>query len=304
MAVEMTVQLTAETSWFEPRGVPFPVALADARVELHWAAQVIAAVARALIRAVPDDSHTSLEWLPSTRLLAGKTTPRQLRIGLRPTDLTLVVVDGAGAVGHELPLAGRKLDEALAWASDRMGGAALGPPPYEMPEHAVAHGGVFRGDDLAACAELGRWYASADRCLRAGAFLQQEVKPDDIQQASPVRCWPHHFDIATLITLPPLASGGGGARSIGVGLSPGDGSYAQPYFYVTPWPYPKDPPLPPLPGGGVWHQTGWFGAVLTGAAVCAGGPGGAGVDPGAGATIVSEFLRVAARASSALLAAP
>jgi hypothetical protein len=213
------------------------------------------------------------------------------------------VVDGAGAVGHELPLAGRKLDEALAWASDRMGGAAVGPPPYEMPEHAVARGGAFRGDDLAACAELARWYATADRCLRAGAFLQPEAKPDDNQQASPVRCWPHHFDIATLITLPSIAPRGG-ARSIGVGLSPGDASYAQPYFYVTPWPYPKDPPLPRLPGGGIWHQTGWFGAVLTGTAVCADGEGGAGVDPVAGATTVSEFLRVAARASGALLAAP
>jgi hypothetical protein len=301
----MAVEMTAETSWFEPRGVPSPVALADARVELHWAAQVMAAVGRALIRAVSDDSHTSLEWLPSTRLLAGKATPRQLRIGLRPADLTLVVVDGAGAVGHELPLAGRKLDEALAWASDRMGGAVMGPPPYEMPEHAVARGGAFRGDDPAACAELARWYATADRCLREGAFLQLETGPDHDQPASPVRCWPHHFDIATLITLPPIApGGGGGARSIGVGLSPGDGSYAQPYFYVTPWPYPTDPPLAQLPGGGIWHQTGWFGAVLTGAALCTGGEGGRSVDPVNGATTVSEFLRVATRASTALLAAP
>ena len=53
------------------------------------------------------------------------------------------------------------------------------------------------------------------------------------------------------------------ARSIGVGFSPGDGSYDQPYFYVTPWPYPDTEDLPPLAVGAHWHRTGWTGAVLT-----------------------------------------
>ena len=76
-----------------------------------------------------------------------------------------------------------------------------------------------------------------------------------------MRCWPHHFDIATL-----LAAGGEGgeARTIGFGMSPGDGSYGQPYFYVSPWPYPEPQRLRPLTQGGRWHTEGWLGAVLTG----------------------------------------
>jgi hypothetical protein len=78
-----------------------------------------------------------------------------------------------------------------------------------------------------------------------------------------VRCWPHHFDIATLLP-GPAAGGGAQQRTIGVGLSPGDASYGEPYWYVTPWPYPPPPEqLPALPGGGAWHRRGWFGAVLT-----------------------------------------
>jgi hypothetical protein len=68
--------------------------------------------------------------------------------------------------------------------------------------------------------------------------------------------------VGTLITLDADADPEK-ARSIGIGLSPGDGSYDQPYFYVTPWPYPDAAVLPTLEAGVEWHTTGWTGAVLT-----------------------------------------
>ena len=83
-----------------------------------------------------------------------------------------------------------------------------------------------------------------------------------------MRLWPHHFDIATLWTLD-AGVDAEEARSVGMGLSPGDGTYAQPYWYVTPWPYPQATAeeLPPLPAGR-WHAEarngGWTGAVLLG----------------------------------------
>ena len=249
--------MVANPTAFEPLGLPAPAALTDARVELHWAAQIVAAVARAVIPAVPDDSHTSLEWWTAGSLLVGGLTPRQRRLGLRPVDLTLVVVDSTGGPQRELPLAGRTLDEALAWAAQALGGAAPGMPPYQMPDHVVGRGGAFGGREPSALAELARWYASAHALLSDFVSSQPYAK----EHASPVRCWPHHFDIATLVSVPGGAPAD--ARTIGVGLSPGDSSYAEPYFYVTPWPYPDSPQLPELPAGAAWHQTGWFGAVLT-----------------------------------------
>ena len=50
------------------------------------------------------------------------------------------------------------------------------------------------------------------------------------------------------------------ARSIGVGLSPGDSERPEPYFYVLPWPAPKGD-LPALDGG-AWNSGSWVGAVL------------------------------------------
>ena len=51
-------------------------------------------------------------------------------------------------------------------------------------------------------------------------------------------------------------------RTVGAGLSPGDGSYAEPYYYVTPYPYPQGPFFTTKKVG-AWHTDGWVGAVLT-----------------------------------------
>jgi hypothetical protein len=77
-----------------------------------------------------------------------------------------------------------------------------------------------------------------------------------------VRCWPHHFDVATLVELE--AGHAESARSIGVGFSPGDESYAQPYWYVSPWPRPDPATLPQAPMPGHWHTQGFTALVATG----------------------------------------
>ena len=117
--------MAAEPTAFEPRGLPPPSGMSDARVALHWAAQALAAVGRALIPPAPDDSHTSLAWTPTTQLLVGGLTPGQRRLGLRPADLTLVVVEASGRHGREFPLAGRTLDEALSWSAEELGASSL-----------------------------------------------------------------------------------------------------------------------------------------------------------------------------------
>jgi hypothetical protein len=280
-----------ETAAWEPRGVPAPSALAEARLELHWAIQIPAAVARAVILPLLDDSHTSLAWVAGSAVLAGGITPRGLSLGLRVADLTLVVLDAAGAHRDELPLHGLTYDQGLAWAAERLGGAVRGAPPYDMPAHEVARGAPFRSDDAGALAELARWFSFADRLL--GHFVATDPLPGG--HTPPARCWPHHFDIATLIELPrrtPMD-----ARTVGLGLSPGDEARAEPYFYVTPWPYPEEPALPDLPIGATWQREGWFGAVLPSSAMF-GAP-----NPSALARQrqVVSFLEVATRASAVML---
>jgi hypothetical protein len=67
--------------------------------------------------------------------------------------------------------------------------------------------------------------------------------------ASPVRLWPHHFDVAILI------------GNIGVGFLAGDDSIDEPYWYVYNTPMPES--LPSL-SKGEWLRGHWTGAVLKG----------------------------------------
>jgi hypothetical protein len=111
--------------------------------------------------------------------------------------------------------------------------------------------------------------------------------------AAPVRVWPHHFDVGSVL---PLGAGDGDeAPSIGVGLSPGDEGIPEPYFYATPWPPPgADEPLPDLASPGRWRREGWTGAVLTGSDLVAAGDG------RAQAARASAFLAEAVSALRAL----
>lgn len=239
----------------------------DARLQLHWAAQAASAPNRQLLAHQPDFGEQSLAWHRGRLLQTEAPASLRLRSGLRFQPLGLVLVDGADRVRAELPLSGKTLEEGYAWLTGEIEarlGHALAKPlprPGEMPEHPVGSGALFDASDAAAFVELAAWFANGDRLLR-------EVEVGNAE-ASPVRCWPHHFDLATLIALDSPGADPETARSIGVGLSPGDAGRPAPYFYVTPWPYPPATTLPPLPGGGIWNTEGWVGAVLEAQALTA-----------------------------------
>ena len=66
-------------------------------------------------------------------------------------------------------------------------------------------------------------------------------------KAPEVRCWPHHFDMDSLIQL-------GGNRAVGSGFCPGDEFCDEPYFYISIYPEPYIPALPLLPPVGHWRS--------------------------------------------------
>jgi hypothetical protein len=252
------VTTTANLAW-QRLATADPTTLVDARLQLHHALQVIVSVGISYLKPLPDDSHTNLEWLPEFAALGTNwvESGERLRFGLRPAELSLIALNDRG-VTSELALDGRTVNDAVEWLRAALvvagydGSRLTTKKHYEIPAHAVASGAAFKREVPEKFAELGRSYADA----HALATYIVETRTG----ASPVRCWPHHFDLATLITLPELP--GRGPRTVGMGLSPGDASYAEPYFYVGPYPHPKPDRLKPLDSLGKWHTQGFVAAVL------------------------------------------
>ena len=231
--------------------------LTDARLQVHHAAQLATAMGISYLPRRSDDSHTNLEWLSAVGVLASHVVPGDppFRIGVRVEDLTLCMLSGGDRLLGTIPLHGRTIDDAAAWIRERITDANADASRftltrhYTIPHHRVDDGAAFDVGDRASFEQLSAWFELAASTLgRVRAA----------HQGSDIRCWPHHFDIATLVT---IAAG----RTVGVGLEPGDVYYDEPYFYVNMSPAPGvDALTATLGGGGFWHTREWLGAVLPG----------------------------------------
>ena len=231
--------------------------LVDARLQLHDAAQFATAMGISYLKARPDDSHTNLGWDPRLEALASReirALSHAVRVAIQPRDLTLLVLVDS-AIGQRISLSGSTISQVEHALRSALAATGLDSRRltlrrhYELPVHAVAGGHPFdtcRSDDFT---ELAHWFGN-------GALVLGELRARI--GSSEVRCWPHHFDIATLDAFGP-------GRSSGAGMLPGDRMYPEPYYYVNAFPAPDTSQLlaSRLEGGGTWNTEGWSGAVLT-----------------------------------------
>jgi hypothetical protein len=226
------------------------MSLGATRQIAHYAAQWVAQAAWANLPATPDDSHSALVWNAPRGALVSAAFPGGTSVGLQLESLELLVIQDAKP--ERLALHGLSSGVVDDWLASKLTGRGCKAHSTVKLPYAVPAKPLSRALGLAA---LSRWYEAAAGVLEAMHGKYGNIKPGP----GPVRCWPHHFDIALLVRLE--EGGGEAARSIGIGFSPGDEYYQEPYFYVSPYPGPKNPTLPALPPGGHWHTKDFFGAV-------------------------------------------
>jgi hypothetical protein len=239
-----------------------PQELTESRLQLHYAIQFIAATSAALAEPLPDYSHTSLAWNPGLEILTGAAiqATQPFQVALDPISLTLILLNQRSETIASLPLHGKTMSEGLIWLKQES--AQLGAedskimfldyPSDDFPDHVLAQGAAFDASQELALSELVDYYANTHQLLQAMIATTED--------AIAAHIWPHHFDMATLIMLPGIQNGN--SLTVGVGLSPGDAGYNEPYWYVTPYPYPDTANLPTIDGKGFWHTQHWVGAVL------------------------------------------
>ena len=244
-------------------------ALWDARVQMHWALQVPAAVGKQLAEKQPADYHTSMGWLEERRALATEWSAGEPYVSSALQVATLNILLDHDNGSDTFDLNGKTLAEAYSWLQGRiaeLGGKLPGELTGfdDMPAHAVRSDGAAFSADGAALSEWQRYFENADRLLHklCTAF----------DFARPVRTWPHHFDVATLILFTEDANPASD-KCIGIGFTPGDETwYREPYWYCTAHGAAIDASnLPELKGGGEWRTEGDRpSAILRHAAITAG----------------------------------
>ncbi len=233
-----------------------PSELTEARLEAHHAVQWVARATRAYCKAEPDDSHTSLSWDAGLHALMGQALTPDLTVGLRLEDLTFLAKSKRG--DESFNLLGQSESAAEKWLAELVERHNLAPQklkdpgPYTLSHQHLDSGGAYGTVEKKEREELAKYYNNAPPLLEAIRAIYPH--------ASPVRCWPHFFDIATLLTFE--QNGSTEKATIGAGLSPGDATYPEPYFYVSLWPYPPENNLPSVTEPAFWHLEGFTALIL------------------------------------------
>ena len=142
--------------------------LSDARLQLHHAAQLVAAMGISYLPKADDDSHTNMEWIAGA-LASTAVGGRPFRLGVRP-DPSRSSSSAATWSSHRYSLHGNTIDDAAAWiapvvteARPRLAARYTLAKHYTIPPHPVARGVPF---DTTDAATFERAAALVRRCRR------------------------------------------------------------------------------------------------------------------------------------------
>lgn len=269
----MTESEPLVSSWQEV-GDPPPHELGPARAILREVGALVHAA---------DPAGAGLEWIEEAQALASEVVPHErdpFRVAIRPAEAALELLDLQDSVLATCTLEGSSLDEARAWLGRRLEERGI---EASLPE--PDHREVIDSAHRPSLAELGRWISNADRVLRSIARHTEE--------ASPVRFDPVTAELSTRIQL--KARSGEVPRIVVVGLSCGDASVAEPYFFARPQPVDGQTQLPTLPNGARWVREPSVEAVMPCSSVASD------LDPGAQSKRVAAFIEAALPAAHGLV---
>ena len=194
--------------------------------QFHQAAQYLAGAGISFIKKADDDSHTNLGWDSSShRLLTHPFTKKNFQLGLNFDTFDLEWLQN-GFVQAQISLTSHTHAEVLNWIHDQVKHNDINATyhykfHYELPYDDLAADHIFEFDQQKASVISEQWDIAQ---LKFAEFL------NECQLHSPIRVWPHHFDmgIYTRINTKPEAF-------LGAGYAIPDDWINDFYYYANGW---------------------------------------------------------------------
>ncbi len=235
--------------------------ISSIKAQLHHVLQSCSAFGRHYLPASEEDENAVISWVPEEKIMVGKWVESEsglVRPGLDISSKTLIF-QRENAETSSLDIQGNSFAQLMMWLEGQAGESGLSVDkfsadlPYELPKYDTQKGSPFLLEDDEALEALLSLYHNA--------FLLCSNLRGKFSNVSEVRIWPHHFDLAISVKL--KESGNADTSTyLGIGFSPGDDHYDEPYFYTNSWPFADDALLRDL-SNGHWHIDDWVGGVLT-----------------------------------------
>ncbi|MEP4532356.1 MAG: DUF5996 family protein [Cyclobacteriaceae bacterium] len=232
-----------------------------AKEQAHQAVQPVSAVARKFLPEVPNDANATLAWVPGFTRLAGHwvTGAKSFRASFSFLDFNIYLVDEKVNTISQIQLLGKSQNQLLIWLEEQIGKLELDASdltmnlPYDLPDYDSKGSSVFSAEQQMVL-ELSKYYHNTYVVLKE---VCKSLSKDDFT----IQTWPHHFDLAVSIIVKDTGDPETDS-TVSLGMSPGDGEFSEPYFYVNTWPHVNTRELPKLASGAKWHEESWTGAVL------------------------------------------
>jgi hypothetical protein len=190
--------------------------------ELHKAAQYLAAAGISFIDKKPDDSHTNVGWNTSESRMETHVFGDGFKLGLNLKNQGLEWMKGDTVVSF-LDLSNFSHKEIVTWIAEQAIQNNLSKSysysfHYDLPYEDVADGHIFTLDksDLSSI---------SSELTKAQNVFEQFLKLENLE--SPIRVWPHHFDLGIYAALNAENS------FMGAGLAIPDSLVDGLYFYVS-----------------------------------------------------------------------
>ena len=236
--------------------------LENARLQLHQAVQLISASGISFIEHQDDDSHTNMQWLPDSCLFGGSSFgDKKWRLTIDFSSMGYLLLDQNLETVSSFLLPGKTQQQAINWFISELKKGGFDTSSftmekhYEIPENEQAKGAIY------SLIDNGKPYDQLNNQFSNAYAALQEIA-DKYDDSSTGRLWPHHFDLGLLLNVE-QGSSSEDSKTISLGFSAGDEHYNQPYYYVSPWPYPnKEILLNYSLSFGYWHTENFIAAVL------------------------------------------